>query len=56
VKGSDLNTTLSFGLTITDKDGKMSDPPYQADVIIKRVHIAIIFQGGVAFGAYEAGV
>jgi hypothetical protein len=26
------------------------------DVIVKRVYRAVIFQGGVALGAYEAGV
>ena len=56
VKGSDLNTTLSFELTITDKDGKTRNSPYNANVIVKRVQRAIIFQGGVALGAYEAGV
>jgi predicted acylesterase/phospholipase RssA len=47
---------LSFQLTITDNDGKTKDPPYNVDVIVKRVQKAIIFQGGVALGAYEAGV
>jgi NTE family protein len=47
---------LSFELTITDKDGKTRNPPYSANVTVKRVHRAIIFQGGVALGAYEAGV
>lgn len=28
---------------------------YQANVIVKRVQRAIIFQAGVALGAYEAG-
>ena len=47
-------TNLGVRLTITDNDGK--DSPYNANVIVKRVHRAIIFQGGVALGAYEAGV
>ena len=55
VKDNKLNTTLSFELTVTDKDGKKEDPPYNVNVVIKRVHRAIIFQGGVALGAYEAG-
>ncbi|MGA8082470.1 MAG: patatin-like phospholipase family protein, partial [Candidatus Nitrosopolaris sp.] len=29
--------------------------PYTADVIVKRVQRAMIFQGGAALGAYEAG-
>jgi NTE family protein len=68
VKDSHSNTTanntatppaysnLSFRLTITDNDGKTRGSPYNADIIVKRVHRAIIFQGGVALGAYEAGV
>jgi NTE family protein len=56
VKGDNLNSTLSFELTITDKDGKTRNPSYHVDVISKRVQRAMIFQGGVALGAYEAGV
>jgi NTE family protein len=56
VKGDHLNTRVSFELTITTKDGKIRYPPYQVDVNIKRVQRAMIFQGGVALGAYEAGV
>jgi len=56
VTGGDVNTTISFELTIIDKDGKTRNPPYTANVIVKRVQRAIIFQGGVALGAYEAGV
>ena len=55
VKGDNLNSTLGFELTITNKDGK-TRPSYHVDVIIKRVQRAMIFQGGVALGAYEAGV
>ena len=29
---------------------------HDAKVIVERVHRAMIFQGGVALGAYEAGV
>ena len=47
---------LSFQLTITDNDGKTKDPPYKVDVTVKRVQRVIIFQGGVALGAYEVGV
>jgi predicted acylesterase/phospholipase RssA len=49
-----VNTTLSFELTATDNSGKTST--HNANVIVKRVHRAIIFQGGVSLGAYEAGV
>jgi NTE family protein len=56
VKGDNLNSTLGFELTITDKDGKTRNHSYHVDVIIKRVQRAMIFQGGVALGAYEAGV
>jgi NTE family protein len=56
VKGNDVNTKLSFELTVKDNSGKTRDPPYTASVIVKRVQRAIIFQGGVALGAYEAGV
>jgi NTE family protein len=49
-------TKLSFQLTIADNDDKTKDPLYNVDVIVKRVQRAIIFQGGVALGAYEAGV
>lgn len=56
VKGDHLNTTLRFELTVTDKDSKTRNSRYIVDIIVKRVHRAIIFQGGVALGAYEAGV
>jgi NTE family protein len=49
-----VNTSLSFELTSTDNSGKTST--HNANVIVKRVHRAIIFQGGVSLGAYEAGV
>ena len=35
---------------------KLKIPPYNVDIIVKRVQRAVIFQGGVALGAYEAGV
>jgi NTE family protein len=46
-----VTTTLNFKLKIVGED-----TPYDAKVVVKRVHRAIIFQGGVALGAYEAGV
>lgn len=46
-----VTTTLNFNLKITG-----DDTPYYAKVVVKRVQRAIIFQGGVALGAYEAGV
>ncbi|HEY6534559.1 MAG TPA: patatin-like phospholipase family protein [Candidatus Nitrosocosmicus sp.] len=56
VKGNERYHVLKFELTITDKDGKTRNSPYKANVIVKRVHRAIVFQGGVSLGAYEAGV
>ena len=56
VDGDNPNSTFGFELTITDKDGKTRDSPYNANVIVKRIQRAMIFQGGVAIGAYEAGV
>lgn len=56
VKGNQVSTRLSFELTIKDSKGKPKGLPYKADVVVKRVHRAMIFQGGVALGAYEAGV
>ena len=47
---------LSIQLTISDDDGITKNSPYNVDIIVKRVQRAIIFQGGVALGAYEAGV
>ena len=47
---------LGFQLTVTDNNGKTKDRPYNVDIIVKRVQRAVIFQGGVALGAYEAGV
>jgi hypothetical protein len=56
VKGNDINTKLTFELIVKDNSGKTKDLPYIASVIVKRVQRAIIFQGGAALGAYEAGV
>src|SRR5215467_10812086 len=47
VTGNGITKRLSFDLTIKDKSGKTRGP-YNANVIVKRVHRAIIFQGGVA--------
>jgi NTE family protein len=56
-QGNRLNTQgLSFTLTVTDKDSKTRSSIFNVDIIVKRVHRAIIFQGGAALGAYEAGV
>jgi NTE family protein len=48
-------SNLSIQLTITDNDGNKRGP-HIGNIIVKRVQRAIIFQGGVALGAYEAGV
>jgi predicted acylesterase/phospholipase RssA len=55
VKGSNINTRLTFELNTKDISGK-SGVTYTASVVVKRVHRAVIFQGGVALEAYEAGV
>src|SRR5215831_1559777 len=55
VKDNDPNMSLGFELAIADKDGKIRHSPYNANVIVKRIQRAMIFQGGVALGAYEAG-
>jgi NTE family protein len=54
LEGDDINTTLNF--EFTDKGGNTRNYNCNASVIVKRVQRAIIFQGGVALGAYEAGV
>lgn len=54
VKGNQINTKLYFQLIITYKDGHTTQ--HDVNVIVKRVFRAMIFQGGVALGAYEAGV
>lgn len=56
VEDNDINTKLTFELIVKDNSGKIKDLPYIASVIVKRVQRAIIFQGGAALGAYEAGV
>ena len=54
VKGNQINTKLYFQLITTYKDGHTTQ--HDVNVIVKRVFRAMIFQGGVALGAYEAGV
>lgn len=55
VNGDDVSIKLSFQLTTTNNEtDKISAP--NVNIIVKRVHRAIIFQGGVSLGAYEAGV
>src|SRR5215467_644583 len=54
VRGENLSIRLSFELT-ADYDVNKSTV-YTANIMVKRVQRAIIFQGGVALGAYEAGV
>jgi NTE family protein len=46
-----VTSTLNFKLKIVGQEIS-----YDAKVLVKRVQRAIIFQGGVALGAYEAGV
>ena len=53
VRGNEINTKLNFELTIKDNDNSSTQ---KVAVVVKRVHRAIIFQGGVSLGAYEAGV
>jgi predicted acylesterase/phospholipase RssA len=51
-----ISTTLRFRLIVSDDNtGKTSGPAY-VNITVRRVQRAIIFQGGVALGAYEAGV
>lgn len=66
----DLTATLSFELVIKTslqlvikdelliKDEKtgIANDPANLDVKVKKVHRALIFQGGGSLGAYEAGV
>lgn len=53
VRDNEITTTLNFELTTRDDYDNSSS--HKANVIVKRVQRAIIFQGGVALGAYEAG-
>lgn len=55
VKDNLVSNKLHFQLTTKDKDDKTIEQPV-VNVIVKRVYRAMIFQGGVALGAYEAGV
>jgi NTE family protein len=56
VKDDGPYTTLRLELTTTHQDSKIKDSTYDVDVIVKRIQRVMIFQGGVALGAYEAGV
>ena len=49
------SATLKFQLIVSDNSNKSSEPAY-VNIKVKRVQRALIFQGGVALGAYEAGV
>jgi NTE family protein len=51
----DGKTQLNFELNITDNKNSII-PLIHVNVNVKRVQRAIIFQGGVSLGAYEAGV
>lgn len=55
-RSDELHTVLQFRLTFNDdvSGGKLITR--YAKVVVKRVQRAIIFQAGVALGAYEAGV
>ncbi len=54
IEGNEINSILKFELeTIDNKNTKVI---HDASVVVKRVHRAIIFQGGASLGAYEAGV
>ena len=53
IKGNEINTKLHFEITIVDNYDSFTQ---EAVVVVKRVHRAVIFQGGVSLGAYEAGV
>jgi hypothetical protein len=46
---------LTFELIVKDQSGK-SRPPSIVNIIVKMVQRALVFQGGGALGAYEAGV
>jgi NTE family protein len=48
-------TKLKFQLTVKDQSGK-SSPPSIVNITVKMVQRALVFQGGGALGAYEAGV
>ncbi len=50
-----VKTHLNFELTIIDNRNSVISP-INVNVVVKRVQRAIIFQGGVSLGAYEAGV
>jgi hypothetical protein len=47
---------LTFELIVKDESSKKSSPPSRVDITVKMVQRALVFQGGGALGAYEAGV
>ena len=47
---------LTFELVVKDQSGKKSSPPSRVTITVKMVQRALVFQGGGALGAYEAGV
>lgn len=55
VRGDDLNTNLEFELrTGINKNDDVT--AHNVNVTVKKVQRVMVFQGGVALGAYEAGV
>jgi NTE family protein len=56
LKDDTLYSGLEFKLETATKDKNDNVITHQVTVIVKRVQRAMIFQGGVALGAYEAGV
>ena len=55
VRDNDVYTRLEFELRTATNDTN-DITTHRVNVIVKRVQRAIVFQGGVALGAYEAGV
>ncbi len=51
-----ISTTLRFQLIVSDDNSGNSSKPAYVNITVKRVQRAVIFQAGVALGAYEAGV
>ena len=56
LKDDSLHIGLEFKLETATKDKNDNVATHHVNVIVKRVQRAMIFQGGVALGAYEAGV
>ena len=53
VKGDDISNTLSFQLNTPNNDTDKTPAP-NVNVVVKRVHRAIIFQGGVSLGSIRS--